>query len=168
MISMTFAAVTCDVDDHCSINTAYDLESSFTMSPRNRTRPLHFWCFVSNSAFFKWQVSTSYAECTVMPSFLALSIPFFLVSDFCYVTCRNLFKFLPLFFQCCFCCGYLHCLKQKHKFVYQIWMLQWICRLFLQCGPHDISNLFHTHSCGFHLTPYTVYLRNNPNKTFFS
>ena len=53
MISMTFAGVTCDADDPCSVDTACDPESSFTMSLRSTTRPLYFWCFVSNSAFFK-------------------------------------------------------------------------------------------------------------------
>ena len=48
-MSMTFAAVICDADDPCSVNTAEDPESSFTMSPRSTIRPLHFWCFVSNS-----------------------------------------------------------------------------------------------------------------------
>ena len=32
MMSMTFAAVICDADDPCSVNTAYDPESSFAMS----------------------------------------------------------------------------------------------------------------------------------------
>ena len=32
-----------DSDDPCSVNTAYDPESSFTMSPRSMTRPLYFW-----------------------------------------------------------------------------------------------------------------------------
>ena len=39
---MTFAAVICDADDPCSVNTAYDPVSSFTISPRNTTRPLYF------------------------------------------------------------------------------------------------------------------------------
>ena len=52
MISMTFAAVIWDADEPCSVNTAWDPESSFTMSPRSKTRPLYFWCFASNSAFF--------------------------------------------------------------------------------------------------------------------
>ena len=34
-MSITFPAVTCDADDPCSVNTAYDPESSFTMSPRS-------------------------------------------------------------------------------------------------------------------------------------
>ena len=41
----------------------------------------------------------------------------------CCVPRRNLFKFLPFFIHCCFCCGYLHCLSHKNKFVYQIVML---------------------------------------------
>ena len=48
------------------------------------------------------------------------------VSDFCYVPRRSLFKFLPFFIHCCFCCGYLHGLRHGNKFVYQIIMLQWI------------------------------------------
>ena len=53
MISMTFAAVICDADDPCSVNTASAPELSFTISPRSTTRPLYFWCFASSSAFFK-------------------------------------------------------------------------------------------------------------------
>ena len=47
-------------------------------------------------------------------------------SDFCQVPNRNLFKFLLFFIHCCFCCGYLHCLRHRTKFVNQIIMLQWI------------------------------------------
>ena len=50
---MTFAAFICDADDPCSVNNAQDPESSFTASPRSTTRPLYFWCFASNSAFFR-------------------------------------------------------------------------------------------------------------------
>ena len=39
---MILAAVICEADDPCSVNTAYDPESSFTMSPRSTTRPLYF------------------------------------------------------------------------------------------------------------------------------
>ena len=42
MMSMTIAAVICDADDPCSVNTAYDPEPSFTMSPRSRTLPWYF------------------------------------------------------------------------------------------------------------------------------
>ena len=40
IMSMTFAAAICD--DPCSLNTAYDPESSFTMSPCSTTLPLFF------------------------------------------------------------------------------------------------------------------------------
>ena len=46
-------------------------ESSFTISPRSTTRPLYFWCFASNSAFFKWQMSISEAKWTFAPDVLA-------------------------------------------------------------------------------------------------
>ena len=39
---MIFAAVICDADDPRSVNTAYDPESSFTVSPRSTTLPLYF------------------------------------------------------------------------------------------------------------------------------
>ena len=48
------------------------------------------------------------------------------VSDFCCVPRRNLFKFLLFFIHCCFCCGYLHCLRHRNKFLYHIVMLSWI------------------------------------------
>ena len=42
IMSMTFAAVICDADDPCSVNTAYGPESSFTKSPPSTTLPLYF------------------------------------------------------------------------------------------------------------------------------
>ena len=38
IMSVTYAAVICDADDPCSVNTAYEPESSFTMSPPNTTQ----------------------------------------------------------------------------------------------------------------------------------
>ena len=38
LLSMTFATVICDADDPCSVNSAYDPESSFAMSLRSTTR----------------------------------------------------------------------------------------------------------------------------------
>ena len=43
MTSIIFAVVICDADDPCSVNTAYDPESSCTMSPWITTRPLYFF-----------------------------------------------------------------------------------------------------------------------------
>ena len=78
MISMTFAAVICDADDPCSVNTAC---ASFTMSPRSTTRPLFFWCFASNSVFF------SYDICPGKMNFCARRLCFIdhllFTSDFC-------------------------------------------------------------------------------------
>ena len=44
----TLAAVLCDAEDPCSVNTAHEPESSFTVSPRCTTRPLYVWNFLSN------------------------------------------------------------------------------------------------------------------------
>ena len=38
--------------------------------------PLYFWCFASNSAFFRWQMSINDAKWTVPPDVLASSITF--------------------------------------------------------------------------------------------
>ena len=38
MTSVTFAAVICDADEPCSVNTAYEP----AMSPRSTTQPLYF------------------------------------------------------------------------------------------------------------------------------
>ena len=44
------------------------------ISPGNTARPLYFWCFASNSAFFKWQMSISEAKstnfCALRPDFM--------------------------------------------------------------------------------------------------
>ena len=42
IMSMILAAVICDADDPCSVNTAYDPESFFIMSPWSTTLPLYF------------------------------------------------------------------------------------------------------------------------------
>ena len=85
------------------------------MSPRSTTRPWYFWCFASNSAFFRWHMSISEAKWTFAPFVLASAITSFLLRTF-----------VPFFIHCCFCCGYLHGLRHGNKFVYQIIMLQWI------------------------------------------
>ena len=82
MASMTFAVVICDADDPCSVNTAYDPASSFTMSPRSTSLPLYLWNFGSNSEFLRWQMSINDAQCTVLPSFLASVITSFLFLPF--------------------------------------------------------------------------------------
>ena len=53
MASISFATVIWDADEPFSVKTAKVPESSLTKSPRSTTRPLYFWCFASNSAFFQ-------------------------------------------------------------------------------------------------------------------
>ena len=43
--------------------------------------------------------------------------------------CWYIFKFFPFFIHCCFCCGNLHGLRHRNKFVNHILMLQWIVTL---------------------------------------
>ena len=52
------------------------------MSPRSTTRPLYFWCFVSYSAFFRWQMSISEAKWTFTIFVLASSITSFVLLTF--------------------------------------------------------------------------------------
>ena len=94
IMSMTYAAVICDADEPCSVNTAYDPEFSFTTSPRSTTRPLYFWNCGSNSEFLRWQRSIHDAKCTVLPSFLASAITSFLFLTF--VSCHaGIFSSFP-------------------------------------------------------------------------
>ena len=122
----TFAAVICEADDPCSVDSAWDPESSFTTSPRSTTRPLYFWCFVSNSAFFEWHVSINEAKWTVAPFVLAASITSFLLLTFVRFHAEICSDFFPLLVHCCLCCRNFHGLGHRNKFVYQIVMLQWI------------------------------------------
>ena len=123
MISMILATVIWDVDDPCSVNAAQDPESSFTISPRRATWPLFFWCFASNSAFFKWHMSINDAKWTFAPYILCFIDHFFLTSDFCQVPRRNFLQVFPFLVLHCFCCRNFHSLRHKNKFVNQIVML---------------------------------------------
>ena len=53
--SNTLAAVMCDAGDPCSVNTAYEPESSFTTSLRKIGQHLYLWNCFSKSEFFKSQ-----------------------------------------------------------------------------------------------------------------
>ena len=80
------------------------------------------WCFVSNSAFFKWQMSISETKWTFAPFVLASSITSFLLLTFV----RFHAEFSPIFlipWTRCFCCRNYHGLRHMNKFVYQIIML---------------------------------------------
>ena len=63
------------------------------MSPRSTTRPLYFWCFVSNSAFFRWQMSINDAKWTVAPDVLASSITCFSLLTFVRFHAENFSNF---------------------------------------------------------------------------
>ena len=67
---------------HDQAETEYTPQSSFTMSPRNTTLPLHFWYWGSNSEFLRWQRSINDAKWTFLPLFLASLIASFLYLTF--------------------------------------------------------------------------------------
>ena len=149
-MSMTCAAVIRDADDPCSVNTAYAPESSFTMSPRNTTRPLYFWCFVSNSAFFKWHKSINDAKWTFLHSFPCFINHLFLVSDCRQLQYRNFLQFFPLVYHCCLCIRNSHCLRHRNEFVNKIVTIQridpfcsdMILMMFVYCSFWPWSHAF--------------------------
>ena len=99
IMSMTFAAVICDADDPCSAKTAYDPESSFTLSPRSTTLPLYFWCWGSNSEFLRWQRSINDAKVSFSALIPCFIDHLFLVSEFCQLPCQYFLQssqFCPL------------------------------------------------------------------------
>ena len=102
--SISFAVI-CDADDPCSVNTAWEPESSFTALPRRTTRPLYFWNFGSNSKFLMRDTSISVARWTVLPSFCPSGMSSFLLLTF--VTCNagNLSSFLHSFSTTVFASG---------------------------------------------------------------
>ena len=79
MTSITFAAGICDADEPCSMNSACEPESFLTMSPRSTTWPLYFWCFGSNSALLRWQMSIKVAKWTFLFSLCASGMTSFLL-----------------------------------------------------------------------------------------
>ena len=103
IMSMTFAAGICDADDPCSVNTAYDPESSFTMSPPSTTLPLYFWLQKLYLRILEDKRSINDTKWTFLSSFLASSITSFFVSDFRLLPCRYSLKFYPFFFLWCLC-----------------------------------------------------------------
>ena len=107
------------------------------MSPRSTTRPLYFWCFVSNSAFFKWHIFISEAKWTFMPFVLASSIASFLLLTFVKFHARIFSNLSHSLSTAAFDAGiFIAWGKEK---MYQIVMLWWILSCFLQYGPHKIS-----------------------------
>ena len=94
-------------------------------------------------------MSISEAKWTLAPSVLASSITSFLLLTFVRFHAEIFFQFFPFLVHCCLCCGNLHGLRHRNKFVYQIAMLQWILTFCLQYGLHDDSVKIHTQSCGF-------------------
>ena len=74
MISMTFAAVIWDADDPCSVNTAQDPESFFTMSPRTTTRPLYFLVLCLQFGILQMTDVHQWSKWTFAPFDLASSI----------------------------------------------------------------------------------------------
>ena len=138
MASIGFAAVICDADEPCSVKTAWAPETSFTLSPRSTTRPLHFWNVGSNSAFFEM---TDVHQCGKL-GFRVVSLCFQknLLSAFNFVQlpCWNRFELLPFLVQCWFCIRNFHRLGHRKQTCEPSCneSLNWI--LCLRCDLHDL------------------------------
>ena len=103
---MTFAAVICDATEPCSVNTAYEPESSFTMSPRSTTLPLVLLILrfqlriLEMTEIHQWRKVNFSA-----PFFLASSITSFLLLT--YVRCHaGIFSSFFLFSTAAFASGF--------------------------------------------------------------
>ena len=85
-----------------------------------------FWCFASNSAFFRWHMSINDAKWTVAPAVLASSITCFLLLTFVRFHAEIFSYFSHSLSAAGFCCRNLHGLRHRNKLMNQIVMLQWI------------------------------------------
>ena len=126
MISMTFAAVICDADDQCSVNTTQEPDSSFTISPRRTTRPL----------YFRSLPPIRHSSNDICPSMMQneLLLPT-ITSDLLLTFVRFHAEFSPIFpilIHCCFCCRKFNCLTRRNKFVVPNCNVAVNCPLFLR------------------------------------
>ena len=106
-----------DADDSCSVNTAYEPESLFTMSPRSTTLPLYFWHWDSSSEFLRWQRSINDAKWTFLHLFLASSITSFFFLTFVRCHAGIFSSFSISFSTAVFASGIFKCLRQRSEFV---------------------------------------------------
>ena len=100
-------------DEPCSAKTAWAPESSFTMSPRNRTRPLYFSSFGSNSAFLRWQMIINEATWTSFVPLCASRKTSLFVLNFVQLPSWIRFELFPFFVHCCFRIRYFHRLRHR-------------------------------------------------------
>ena len=135
-MSITFVAVICEADDPCSVNTAYEPEPSFTMSPRSATRPLFFLklCFqlriIEMTKIHPWRKMNSNG-----PWSLLQRSPHFCFWTF--VSCHAVFSpIFPFFLHCCLCFWHFHGFRHRNKFVHKIIVTPMNSRLFLRCALH--------------------------------
>ena len=120
--SRTLTAVMYDAEDPCSVNAAYEPESSFTTTPRSTTRPLYVWNFLSSSKFCKM-------NCFAFFLCLYKNLLFaFLTSHSCHA--GKLFSFSHSSSTAAFAFGFFHCLGHRTKFAHKIVMTHEIVPFF--------------------------------------
>ena len=119
------------------------------MSPRCTTRHLYFWWFVSDSSFFKWQMSISEAKWTFTPFVLASSITLFLLLTFVKFHTRICSNFSHSLSTAAFAAGIFTAWGIRIN-LNQTAILQWF--VLLSCNVVFMMirwRFSHTQSCGF-------------------
>ena len=119
MMSVIFAAVICDADDPCSVNTAYEPESSF-YNVTSEYEPA-FALLILGFQLRILEMTEVHYRCKVYDSAL---IPCFLdrflfVSDFRQLPCWDFLQFFPFFLHCRLCILNLKCLRHRNEFVHK-------------------------------------------------
>ena len=94
--SWTFASVICDADEPCSVNTAKDPESSFTILPRSSTGPLYFLEPLLQLRVLEVTQSHHVAKWTVLNSFCDFSMTSLLLMTFVTFQAGNFSSFSTL------------------------------------------------------------------------
>ena len=134
--SNTLAAVMCDAEDPCSMNTAYEPES-----PRKTTRPLYCCNFLTNFEFSRCHKSMSVAVWPVYPSFLSFN-NFLLIFCIGFLPWWQVPECVPLLVDAGFCIQYFHRLRQRNGFVHKIGLSHRIILLVSIVNLHDPFSTF--------------------------
>ena len=149
LASITVAAVICNAEEPCSVNTAWEPESSFTMSPRSTIRLLYFWCCGSNSEFLRWQTSINVEKLTFFLSICASRMTSFWLLTLSNCQAGIVSSFFHSLATAAFA-SRISSLEASEKLVNQIVMghriIPFACDvIFVFCG----WTRFHSSPCGF-------------------
>ena len=118
------------------MNSAWDTESSFTISPRSTTRPLYFWCFCLQFSIFQMTYVHQWCKMNCSARRPCFIDHLFLTFDFCQVPRRKFLQFFQFLVHCCLCCWNFMDWGTRINLWTNFYGVE-NCFLFLQHGPHD-------------------------------